>query len=109
MAYLLDTTAIHKTSDLLGHILYNCKIHGRVQFLVDAGQGEAVVQRLRVALSRSRKRNLRAGKLTQEFTLRHQSYPYSLDGRRKECLVMWTEKNQHHVVREILDDLVERN
>lgn len=108
MAVWLDTTAIHKTKDLLAHVLLHAKNGQRVQFLVGPGLGATVVQRMRVALSRSRQRNRNRGKKIDEFSLRHDCYPYTKDGKRHDCIVMWTEKNHHHRHRELLDDLVER-
>jgi len=80
-----------------------------VQFLTDASLGPAVVQRLRVALSRSRKRHEAKGSKVAEFTLCHAIYPYTKNGKRHDCIVMWTEKTHHHIEREILDDLLERH
>lgn len=99
---------VEKTTHLLAEILIRCKAGERVQFLASAGTGEAVVQRLRVALSRSRKRNEARGRRIEEFTLRHQIYSYTHSGIRHDAIVMWIEKHQHHVAREILDDLLER-
>ena len=109
MTKLLNADEIQTTQELLAHILYECKQGERVQFLVDPSMGSVVVQRLRVALSRSRERNRRRGKKIDEFTLRHDIYPYTNRvGKRHDCVVMWTEKNRHHVTREILDDILER-
>lgn len=108
MTISIDASKIQKTVELLGQVLYACKQGDRVQFLVDAGAGPAVVQRMRVALSRSRKRNESKGKKIDEFTLHHSVYPYTQQGKRHDCIVMWIEKNRHHHMRELLDDLVER-
>lgn len=108
MAVWIDQSQTEKTAILLGIVLSHCKAGNRVQFLADPSAGEAVVQRLRVALSRSRNRNRDRGRLVSEFTLRNSIYPFTKEGKRYDCIVMWTEKNQHHVAREILDDLLER-
>lgn len=108
MAVWLDSDGIQKTKDLLGQVLLAASAGNRVQFLVDAGQGGVVAQRLRVALSRSRLRNKQAGRKISEFTLHHSVYPYTMDGKRHDCLVMWVEKSFVHRKRELLDDLVER-
>ncbi len=97
------------TNRLLATILLHCKSGERVQFLVDPRSPDAVVQRLRVALSRSRNRNRNLGRKVEEFTLRHEIYPYTdAGGIRHACIVMWIEKQKHHMTREILDDLMER-
>jgi len=108
MTIWIDPSKADKTTHLLVEILTHSKAGHRAQFLVSPSAGEAVVQRLRVALSRSRKRNEDSGKKIDEFTLRHEIYPYTQEGKRYDCIVMWTEKNQHHVIRETLDDLLER-
>lgn len=109
MTHFLDTSEIQKTTDLLAHTLYWCKQGNHVQFLVDPGTGPAVVARMRVALSRSRARNVKNGRKVDEFSMRHNIYPYtSRDGKRHDAIVIWTEKNSYHERRELLDDLVER-
>ena len=98
-----------KTTPLLVEILRQCKQGHRVQFLCDAGSGSAVVQRLRVALSRSRKRNEAAGKKLDLFTMHDSVHPYTtVDGKRHDCVVIWTNKTEQHRDRELLDDLLER-
>lgn len=110
MTLMIHPEPTWSTNDLLANVLIHCKKGERVQFLVEPRAAAAVVQRLRVALSRSRNRNKSQGKKIEEFTLRHSIHPHtSLDGKRHSCIVMWTEKEQHHVVREMLDDLMERD
>ncbi len=98
------------TNQLLAEVLSHCKSGERVQFLVEPRAAEYVVQRLRVALSRSRNRNKANGRKVDEFTLRHTIYPHTDSaGKRHSCIVMWIEKQQHHIVRELLDDIMERD
>lgn len=92
------------TTALLANSLIACRDGNQVQFLTTAGRGAAVVQRLRTALSRSRKRNQTRGQRVAEFTLHHSIYPYTKNGRRYDCVVLWTHKRRHHIAREILDD-----
>jgi hypothetical protein len=94
----------------LVEILRHCKAGEQVQFLTDPGSGEAVVQRLRVALSRSRKRNEAAGRKIDMFTMHDSIYPYTdRSGKRHECVTIWTVKTEQHRDRELLDDLMERS
>lgn len=109
MAVWLDTTGIQKTQELMAHILSYALQGARVQFLCDPAAGPAVVQRLRVALSRSRERNKSRGKKINEFSLKAECYPYTKDGIRHDCVVMWVEKLDIHIHREILDDITERS
>lgn len=95
------------TSALLVEVLTLCKQGESVQFLVSAGLGGAVVQRLRVTLSRSRKRNQARGRRVDEFTMHHSIYPYTSQGKRHDCVVIWTKKYLLHKAREILDDTIE--
>lgn len=110
MATFINACEYPQTTTLLAAILSHAKQGNRVQFLCEPGIGGAVVQRLRVALSRSRKRNLARGKKIDEFTLHHSIFKYTtLDGKRHDSIVVWTIKTHHHIHREILDDLLERN
>lgn len=98
-----------KTTPLLIEILRHTKAGNQVQFLCDPGAGDAVVQRLRVALSRSRKRNEANGKKLDLFTMHDSIYPHTdLSGKRHDCVVIWTSKTEQHRDRELLDDLLER-
>jgi hypothetical protein len=109
MAKWIDASQVKRTQDLLAQVLHAALDDSRVQFLVEPSLGPVVVQRMRVALSRSRKRNLKMGRKVQEFTLHHIVYPYTTrDGKRHDCVVIWTEKNFHHRTRELLDDITER-
>lgn len=109
MAVWFDPSNVGSTQELTANILHLAKQGERVQFLVDPGNGLRIVQRMRVALSRSRRRNLDRGKSVDEFTLYHDVYPYtSLDGKRHDCIVVWIEKSFHHRKRELLDDLLKR-
>lgn len=107
MTTWIENAESKQTAELLAEVLVRCRQDERVQFLVAAGLGGDVVQRLRVTLSRSRKRNLKRGRKNEEFTLRHSIYPYTLDAKRHDCIVMWTEKNRTHMLRELLDDTLE--
>lgn len=109
MAIWIDTSGGISTVELLAKVLTHARQGERCKFLVDPGIGSAVVQRLRVALSRSRNRNQARGRKIEEFTLCHTIHPYTSEGKRRDCIVMWTEKNPHHKRREILDDLLERD
>lgn len=98
-----------KTTRLLAAILVECKKGNRVQFLCPPSLGDAVVQRLRVALSRSRKRNEAKGRKLDLFTMHDSVYPFTDEnGKRHDCVVIWTNKTETHRDLELLDDLLER-
>ena len=110
MTLMIHPEPTWDTNRLLGEILIRAYNDQRVQFLVEPRADSHVVQRLRVALSRSRNRNRRANKKVSEFTLRHSIHPYTDEqGKRHSCIVMWIERQSHHVQREMLDDLMERD
>ena len=109
MTLMIQPEPTWKTNDLLANILIHCRNDQRVQFLVEPRADSHVVQRLRVALSRSRNRNRKQNKPVFEFTLRHSIHPYTQDGKRWSCIVMWIERERHHVQREMLDDLMSRD
>jgi hypothetical protein len=109
MTLMIQPDPSWNTNHLLAEVLSRCKDGERVQFLVEPRAATHVVQRLRVALSRSRNRNREHGRKVNEFTLRHSIHPHTdRDGKRHSCIVMWIEKQQHHLNRELLDDLMER-
>lgn len=110
MTLMISPEPSWDTNRLLAEVLSRCAKDERVQFLVEPRADSHVVQRLRVALSRSRKRNKKAGRKVSEFTLRHSIHPHTgRDGKRHSCIVMWIERQSHHVQRELLDDLMERD
>lgn len=110
MTLMIQPEPTWDTNRLLGEILTRCYDGKRVQFLVEPRADSHVVQRLRVALSRSRNRNRRAKKKVAEFTLRHSIHPHTDEkGNRHSCIVMWIERQPHHIQREMLDDLMERD
>lgn len=109
MTYMIEDARNLKTNDLLVQFLTHAQRGERVQFLVPPSSGPQVVQRLRSALTRSRRRNERNGRKPAMFGVRAEFYPYTdAAGVRHECVVMWTEKTPYHRGQELLQDLVER-
>lgn len=108
MAVWIEPKSDWDTNRLLGEVILAAKDDARVQFLVEPQAANDVVNRLRVALSRSRNRHRRQGRKVSQFSLLHSIYPYTKDGIRHACIVMWIERKQHHVHRELLDDLIQR-
>lgn len=106
MTVTIQPDAERSTNETLALILSHFNRGEQVQLLVKAGTAKDVVQRFRVALSRSRNRNRSMGRKLNEFVLRSCTYPYTLEGIRMEALVMWAEKLPHHRARELLDDIL---
>lgn len=110
MSILIQTDDGPDTPTLLGRVLQATLVGGqRAKILTGPGQSKALLQRLRTCLSRSRDRQKRRGKKIAMFTLHSDSFPYTtMDGKRHDCLVLWTEKREIHMQLEMLDDLLER-
>src|SRR3546814_2458923 len=80
-----------------------------VRFCTPRGEGKAVMQRVRMELSRSRQRNERKGKKNLLFSLHQSIYPWTtLDGKRLERVLVTSTRTQTHQNLELLDDLIEK-
>lgn len=83
--------------------------HPKVQVLVDRGDGVNTINKLRVALSRSRGRNRTKGKKIAHFTLNHSIYPYTdVTGARYDAVVLSIQQNLRHRALELVDKLIDR-
>jgi hypothetical protein len=103
--HLPDATS----SELLAAALVHLLAGDKAQILVERGHGPRTINALRVALSRSRKRNVARGKKIQRFTLNHSIYPFTDDRGRFDALVLSVKKNRTHRAMELVDDMIERN
>ena len=106
MAIRLQNSDSMTTRELLAAVLLYVKQEKRVSFHCDAGMGDIVAQRLRSMLTRWRRSLEREGKPIARFTLHHEVYPETVDGKRCDCLVFWRTKFDSHFTLELLDDLV---
>lgn len=98
------------SSELLAAALMILRNGDRAQVLVNRGDGIKTINKLRVALSRSRKRNTARGKKIARFTLNHSIYPYTNErGERFDAVVLSIQKNRLHRALELVDDMLERN
>lgn len=78
----------------------------RVAFLCDSGTGENVIARVRVYMSRHRKKMLAKGKKVKQFQLHATVHPETHDGKRHDCVVMWQSVTDSQRMAEDLDDLL---
>lgn len=90
---------LHKTENLLAEVLkVILKAEGnRVLFLCDAGRGPDVVQRIRVMISRNRRRLEEKGSRPRRFRLKSSIHSETHDGIRYDACVLWmqvTTQNQ---------------
>lgn len=107
MTISLTDTDINDTKALLGAILTHVNADQQVQFLCDPGMGNAVMQRVRVMLSRVRASLAEKGRPKKHFKLHHSVYPYTTkDGKRFDCVVVWKSKNLRHSITESLEAMV---
>src|SRR3546814_11217423 len=77
------------TRELLAEIIRHAVLaEAEVRFFTPRGEGKAVMQRVRMALSRSRQRNERKGQTNLRFSLHPFIYPLTnLDGKRFELVM----------------------
>ncbi len=96
---------LDKTRQLMAAIMPDIKKGERVMFLVDAGYGTAMVQRIRVMMSRARKELKRKGKKTIHFTLHHSVHPHTEQGIRHDAILLWSSRDESHEINELLEDV----
>lgn len=107
MTIRLNDIDVNDTTQLLGSILMQIERDERVMFLCQPSQGNAVMQRLRVKLSRVRQNLKEQGRPRKHFTLHHSIYKYTeLNGTRHDCVVVWRTKSRRHTITESLEDMV---
>ena len=107
MAVRLDSPPLDNTEKLLGEILKVILVQDkRVIFLCDHGQGEAVVARIRVMISRKRKDLERKGKRAKQFRLRDTVHRETHSGRRYDAVVLWRDITNQHIMREELEGML---
>src|SRR3546814_6888977 len=84
------------TRELLAEIIRHAVLAAaEVRFFTPRGEGKAVMQRVRMELSRSRQRNERKGKKNLRFSLHQSIYPWTtLDGKRLERVLVTSNRTQ---------------
>lgn len=90
--------------EILSHTLHNPDF--RILFLVPAGSGRHYVARLRVMISRKRKRMEQKGRKQKQFRLNSCIHPETHSGIRHDAIVMWTQRLDSHVLTEALEDIL---
>lgn len=104
--FRIEEPALDKTETLLVQVLTPILADTRVRFLCESGEGEAVAQRLRVMLSRLRKKLEANGKKQKKFRLHSSVHTETHEGKRYDCVVMWRSVNEIHVMSQELEDLL---
>lgn len=106
MAIRFNDLPLGNTKVLMSKIVPVMKTGERVLFLCHAGSGELVVQRIRVMMSRARKKLKQQQKKLQHFRLHHEIRPWTEEGKRHDAVFMWTSKSPNHEHNEMLEDLL---
>ena len=101
-----DGLPLGHTRRLMATIMPTVKLGERVMFLVDSGNGPAMVQRIRVAMSRARKQLKRKGKKMTHFTLKHTIHPHTENGIRHDAIILWSVRSESHEVAELLEEIL---
>lgn len=94
------------TRHLMATIMPTIKTGERVMFLVPPGVGEPMVQRIRVAMSRARKKLKRTGKKMTHFSLHHSVHPHTEKGERYDAIILWSTRNESHEINELVEDIL---
>lgn len=104
----IDAPALNHTETLLEQILLPILTQdgARVRFLCEAGEGEAVAQRVRVMLSRKRKMLEQQKRKVKRFRLHSSIHSETHEGKRFDCVIMWRSVNETHLMTETLEDLL---
>lgn len=100
-----------KTQDLTVHLLkawapFREEVHE--SFLVRTEDPKAVVQRIRMQISRIRKRATNQGKRPARFVTKYNSYPWTdyKNGIHYTCIVMWVTIPSHVILTEIFEEVL---
>lgn len=94
MAIRIHEPKLDNTNDLLAQILVPIlQDNERVLFLCPAGEGEKILQRLRVALSRQRKAFRQKGRNYRRFSLQSSIHKETHGGKRFDAVVCWQRVN----------------
>lgn len=96
-------TVDSNTKDLLRAILIATKVTGaQHKFVCPRGQSKAILDRVRMMLSRQRKKMEASGRSIKQFRLMSQVHP--LINTDKELVILW----QHQAAHNQLDELIIR-
>lgn len=108
MTVRLVNPPIDDTEQLLGLVLGTllADASGRVLFICPPSQGAAIVQRLRVAISRNRQRLLAKKIRPRRFRLRATIHPETHDGIRCDACVLWLEVSEQNLMLQDLEGLM---
>lgn len=105
MSIRLPNDTYLDTRLLLGNILAHLNQDEWVSFLTPAGEGAATIQRVRMLLSRVRKKMEAKGMPRKHFKMRQEIYPFTENGIRYDCVLVYRTKNRQHRIMEQLEEM----
>lgn len=106
MTKRFDDLPLDNTRVLMSRIVPVMKQGERVMFLCASSAGEDMVARIRVMMSRARKKLRQKNKKLIHFKLHHSVCPWTEDGKRHDAVFMWTSRSMIHEHSEMLEDLL---
>jgi hypothetical protein len=105
MSTRLNPDVYLDTKQLLGNLLAHLNQDERVSFLTPAGEGATAMQRARMMLSRVRKKMEAKGMNRQHFRMLQEIYPYTENGVRYDCVLVYRKKDAHHRIMEKIEEM----
>lgn len=107
MAIRIENPTLDDTTKLLEQVLLVIiRDDSRALFLCPAGCGPVIMQRLRVMLSRQRKKVQARGKRTKHFRLRNTIHTETHNGIRHDACVVWREVSDVAWLKEELESML---
>lgn len=107
MTVRIDSPNLSDTEALLAQVLEPIiRANEHVAFLCERGTGRDVVARIRVMISRKRKKMRARGKVPKVFQLCSTIHPETHDGKTYDCIVLYRRVNESHIMREELEGLM---
>lgn len=110
MTHTIEEAESLTTRDLLAAIYTSTVVESKSsKFLCARGTGKAIMARVRMELTRSRKRMERRGRRYTRFTLTQDVIPWTdSSGKTHDCVILNAVRNETHEKLELLDDLIAR-
>lgn len=102
----IESPPLANTNALLAEVLTHVLQDRYVYFLVEAGDGRNVVNRLRMQLSRQRKKLRERGKKFKQFMLYSTIHSETRDGIRYDAIVMWKQQSISQLAGQDIEDIL---
>lgn len=109
MTHTIEDAESLTTRNLLGEIYKAAVQHGTpVKFLCARGTGKSLMARVRMELTRARRRVEARGGRYVRFTLTQDIIPWTERGTTYDCVILTAVRTHTHENLELLDDLIAR-